>query len=550
MNETEIRHFHLFCGLGGGARGFNAGEARVGQTSARFRCLGGVDVSEPAVRDFERLAKAPGTVLDLFDREQYQAFHGHEPPADWREATPDDIRRAAGGERPHVVFTSPPCKGFSGLLSERRSQASKYQALNRLTLRGLELALMAWWDDPPEFFLLENVPRIANRGRSFLDEIVELLMLHGYAAAETTHDCGELGGLSQTRKRFLLVARHREKVAPFLYQPPRRPLRSVGELLETLPLPGDKGAGPMHRMRAIQWRTWVRLAFVEAGADWRSLRRLEVADGVLKDYALMPADPFRGTYGVQRWDEPARTITTRSSATTGRYSVADPRLELSGEYGQLGVKAWGETANAVTAQSLVGGGRFAIADPRLEAVRFNNVYRVVRWAEATPSVTGGGGPSSGGLAIADPRPRLEGKHSHAGHFGVVRWDQPSRSVIGSASHDNGAFNVADPRLPNDTARLVALIVAEDGTWHRPFTTYELAALQGLVDPAEDLELDGKSDGAWRERIGNAVPAPAAKAIADVMGKTLLLAWGGETFALDSMPVWVRELAVAIAVKQE
>lgn len=60
----------------------------------------------------------------------------------------------------------------------------------------------------------------------------------------------------------------------------------------------------------------------------------------------------------------------------------------------------------------------------------------------------------------------------------------------------------------------------------------------------------RSDGAWRERIGNAVPAPAAKAIADVMGKTLLLAWGGETFALDSMPVWVRELAVAIAVKQE
>ena len=39
----EIRHFHLFCGLGGGAAGFNRGQARVGSMQARFRCLGGID---------------------------------------------------------------------------------------------------------------------------------------------------------------------------------------------------------------------------------------------------------------------------------------------------------------------------------------------------------------------------------------------------------------------------------------------------------------------------------------------------------------------------
>jgi len=32
----EIRHFHLFCGLGGGARGFNRGSARVGNMQAVF----------------------------------------------------------------------------------------------------------------------------------------------------------------------------------------------------------------------------------------------------------------------------------------------------------------------------------------------------------------------------------------------------------------------------------------------------------------------------------------------------------------------------------
>jgi hypothetical protein len=31
LKPVEIRHFHLFAGLGGGARGFNHGEARVGK---------------------------------------------------------------------------------------------------------------------------------------------------------------------------------------------------------------------------------------------------------------------------------------------------------------------------------------------------------------------------------------------------------------------------------------------------------------------------------------------------------------------------------------
>ena len=77
------------------------GAARVGSMTARFRCLGGVDSDARAIRDFDRLAGVPGTVLDLFDREQYTAFHGSPPPpAGWREATPQDqIGRASCRER-------------------------------------------------------------------------------------------------------------------------------------------------------------------------------------------------------------------------------------------------------------------------------------------------------------------------------------------------------------------------------------------------------------------------------------------------------------------
>jgi site-specific DNA-cytosine methylase len=61
------------------------------------------------------------------------------------------------------------------------------------------LTLEAFQYDPPELIIFENVPRIARRGRALLDRIGALLRHYGYAVAATTHDCGELGGLAQTR---------------------------------------------------------------------------------------------------------------------------------------------------------------------------------------------------------------------------------------------------------------------------------------------------------------------------------------------------------------
>jgi len=47
-----------------------------------------------------------------------------------------------------------------------------------------------------------------------------------------------------------------------------------------------------------------------------------------------------------------------------------------------------------------------------------------------------------------------------------------------------------------------------------------------------------------------VPPAAARAIAEEIGRTLLLAWTGQTFALSSTPIWVRDFAVALTMSGE
>lgn len=823
------RHGHLCCGIGAGARGFNMSNPRVGRLSARFECAGGIDVDAGAIVNFERMTGVKGTVMDLFDRDQYRAFHGKEPPQGWREATPEDIRAVFG--RLDVMFASMPCKGFSALLSQATSLTAKYQALNSLTLRAMFLFLEAYRDDPAKIILFENVPRIATRGRWLLDQIVALLRCYGYETNEDNHDCGEVGDLAQSRKRFLLVARHPKLVPPYVYLPPKHRLRGVGEVIGKLPLPGEARGGPMHRVPALQWKTWVRLAFVPAGRDWRALNELAVEDGRLRDYGILPERELReGALGVLRWEGNAPCLTTARAPAQGRFSIADPRAgpwntdvlgvrawgtktgaicsrsgPTNGAFSDadprpgysdgthtnllciaafnmhaktvsgashvaggalsvadpryaardrastLGVKTWEQASGVVAGESHPSNGAFSVADPRpgyrdahknvLRVVpmtraagaitgqgrpscgagavadprvaghfssaplgvgdwmqtgpiaagnmsggsgpdaiadprvtgrpRFNNTFRIVPFAAASPAVAGPGG-TAGGLCVADPRaptgrhtngkyrvtafgmssnavigasttgmgafvvadPRISSYGEHAnklrvvaeftaaptvtgsdrvgsgalsvadprplclthpdrtayltqGHYGVVGWKDTSGAVPAFAKNNNGPWSVAEPRdleldeefagLPQPDDRLVARIIALDGTWHRPFTTLELAALQSLFDPEEifgditddpehpsdherlhrrqangrpdalGFDLIGRSDAMKREWIGNAVPSKAAKAMADTIGETLLRAEQGETFQLSSQEIWVKPLALALAV---
>jgi site-specific DNA-cytosine methylase len=110
---------HLFSGIGGSALGAAAAAARFGDVEATFVNVGGIDVDRQACEDFERLTGAPALCVDV---------HQLEPAA---------LRAAWGPVAPDAVLASPPCKGYSGLLSKKRAAEDKYVRMNaQRAIRG------------------------------------------------------------------------------------------------------------------------------------------------------------------------------------------------------------------------------------------------------------------------------------------------------------------------------------------------------------------------------------------------------------------------------
>jgi len=472
---------HLFCGIGGGGLGFQR---------AGFETLAAIDNDPQACRDYRYLT-------------------GHEALcADLASLSPDDLKAICKGRRPDVVFTSPPCKGHSGCLPEELAQTPKYQHMNSLALHGIWLCLEAWPDSPPPLILLENVPRIQSRGRKWLKHLTSLLQSYGYAVTGSTHDCGEIGGLAQRRQRYLMVARHLDQVPELLHHPTNIGNRGVGDVLTHLPVPIARKVrrrdlhtipgGPMHRLSALAAINWIRLALIPAGKDWRALP----AQVALKARSAR----HNGGYGVNAWDAPSHAVVAHHDVANTWGSIADPRSQCKRREGSLGVTGWDARIAPIISHGTLHNGPWSVADPRLDCA---------------------------------PR---------AGVYGVQQWDDASPCVIAHARHDNGAWNIADPRPlvhtsctidVDDKSPTYIVIRALDGTWHRPLTTLELAALQGFPTHVNNawLKLDGNAHARWRQGIGNAVPPPAAESIARSMMETLIASQNG-SLHLSSTPVWV------------
>jgi site-specific DNA-cytosine methylase len=249
----EYTALFLFCGLGGNTLGFQASRARMFGQEARFRSIGGIDNDPLACADFEYLTKSPALCTDI------------------STLTPGKLRAFAGNRAPDAAFGSAPCKSHSGLTNPGLAATQKYVDMAQLYVSSIDL-LLSTWDIPPRLIILENVPRILSSGARLIAEVTTMLEAAGYAVDISTHDCGEIGGLAQRRRRALQVGGLKRSVPTPLMRPKLWPVRSCGSVLGELPMPEDPRAGPMHRMPRIGWLTWMRLAMIPAGGDYRDLQ--------------------------------------------------------------------------------------------------------------------------------------------------------------------------------------------------------------------------------------------------------------------------------------
>jgi hypothetical protein len=208
-----------------------------------------------------------------------------------------------------------------------------------------------------------------------------------------------------------------------------------------------------------------------------------------------------------------------------------------------------ETCGAIVGGQGVGvsNGPQAIADTRLEGESRGGYMRVLGMDEVSPAVIGSARTTArnGPSIVADHRFGCAPRGNTKGPFGVQPWDETASTVFGSLDLHAGPAAVADIRIPGNNERLdpPPVIVSLDGTWHRPLTTLELMALQSFPLKYTDgrpVVLSGKSDSAWRERIGNAVPPEASRRMFEQIALALLQNALGETFnlAAEHTPIWV------------
>lgn len=245
--------------------------------------------------------------------------------------------------------------------------------------------------------------------------------------------------------------------------------------------------------------------------------------------------------------------------------IADHRLASTQRDGAMRVGGWTEPSGPVIGSAAVtsSNGIGAVADPRPHRPgreSFSNMLRMGDWEEPAPAVTGAAGPSQSAALVADPRPTCASRN---GTMGVTDWSDTSPAVVGAADlHNSGCSTVADPRpmplaespvwdcrIPADNERGVWFIRSPHRDKkgrrcvHRPMTTLELLAIQSFPWRHKDgrpVVLAGKSDRAWRDRIGNAFPPDAAEAIIHEMLISLLAAETDDfLFDLKQTGIWVQ-----------
>lgn len=546
VEHVKIRVGFLAGGIGGSAKGFASakGEFKLGDMPVtwEYEIAGSLDIDEAANREFDRLMGIPGLArtVDLFDRPSYIAFHSktkviHDdkaliarlsealmscvhpdglitlndgsrywrfdgvwaqvfewcpPPPEWREVTPHDLVTWFGAEL-DVVFASTPCQGNSRLKSEAEANELPSRALNKLTSRVFYLVSLAPFSKPVKIMFNENVPGIKHRSAEILADMDKAAKGLHYATQHGDHDTGKACGGPQSRPRHFWTQRHIRECPPFLYQPIEQPLASIMSYLKDKPMPGDPRGGAMHDLPKLGFETWLRLALIKPGGDWKDIPgpgqwQLRTFDGRIvppEAFCMSAVDahgnPKLDKNGKQkiRWFWPDPEVWGKvfvAELLPGAKHYCDVRLRhspMGNGRGAYWVQDGGQPSGAITADPSTrkSGGASTVADGRLQADiscpekadRHASHLRVIGADSPAGAITGATHLANGAPSTSDLRLSFR-ENRHSTKYEVADSGRPSDVITTSDRLGSGAPSVADIRFEFREKRHSCQFKVQDG----------------------------------------------------------------------------------------
>lgn len=293
-SEGEIDVLDFFSGCGGMSLGF----AAISQKTNLFNIIGGIDLSEFALKSFEKNYKTKTLrkdIREIYENEEQQEIKNYFGIKEKRK-------------KPLVIIGCAPCQGFS---AHQKRYRQKHDERNTLIGAFAEIVVSL----NPDYIVMENVPEILGKKYSrHYQEAKEIFESKGYKISQAIFNSAGFG-VPQARYRAVIVASKNNFSLPLELLTPEKyatvkdaigdlPKVNAGEILE-----GDS----YHRSASHKKSTIETISRVPKNGGSRP-------KGV-GPKCLDKVTGFYDVYGRLSWEKPSITITQYSrNPASGRFT--------------------------------------------------------------------------------------------------------------------------------------------------------------------------------------------------------------------------------------
>jgi DNA (cytosine-5)-methyltransferase 1 len=171
MNSQKPTAVDLFCGAGG---------LTLGLKKAGFEVVAGVELKPEITKTYKANHRKTKLLIK-----------------DVRQVTGREILKLTKRKKIDLIAGCPPCQGFSQLTEKYKREDSRNDLV-------LEMARIIE-EIKPKMVMMENVPKIATKGKKILDEFASRLIKMGYCVNKGILQMAYYG-VPQSRRRFVLLA--------------------------------------------------------------------------------------------------------------------------------------------------------------------------------------------------------------------------------------------------------------------------------------------------------------------------------------------------------